>query len=248
MKKAVVLVLTFAVGVASGVLAHRSLAKSQPTQPSSTASPTANPLTDQQWTETEEKTRERMRGFQDRLDKLQPPPTSDSVERIAKEMELQRGIDDILIKYREAQQSKFTLLSARGHPWRRRPVARWPRPPDRSRRLRRSLAAAGRPASPTTPPTHPIVAAVTGGTRNRPTTREGQQRMARFILEVEQPRQHFQGTVGVAPLESSPGTIAIDGPDDYGHHYERDRELDETNRHGSTVCAFRMSDANRWTE
>jgi hypothetical protein len=51
-----------------------------------------------------------MKDFQDRLDKLQRQP-SDSVERIAKEMELQRGIDDILIKYREAQQSKVTLLS-----------------------------------------------------------------------------------------------------------------------------------------
>jgi hypothetical protein len=55
-----------------------------------------------------------MKDFQDRLDKLPPPPTSDSVERIAKEMELQRGIDDILTKYREAQQSKFTLLSVAG--------------------------------------------------------------------------------------------------------------------------------------
>jgi len=113
-KNAAVLFLTFAVGVASGVLVHRSLAKSQPTQPSTTQSPTAYPPTSQQWTETEEQTRKRMKDFQDRLDKLQPPPNSDSVERIAKEMELQRGIDDILTKYREAQQSKFTLLSVAG--------------------------------------------------------------------------------------------------------------------------------------
>jgi hypothetical protein len=55
-----------------------------------------------------------MKDFQDRLDKLPQPPTSDSVERIGKEMELQLGIYDILIKYREAQQSKFTLFVAAG--------------------------------------------------------------------------------------------------------------------------------------
>ena len=57
--------------------------------------------------ETEEDTRARMLDFQQRLDNLKAPPTSDSVERLSKEMELQRGIDDILIKYREAQQAKW---------------------------------------------------------------------------------------------------------------------------------------------
>jgi hypothetical protein len=62
-KHAIVLVLSFAVGVASGVLVHRNLANSQPAQ-----SPTAQPPITQQWTETEEQTRKRMKDFQVRLD------------------------------------------------------------------------------------------------------------------------------------------------------------------------------------
>ena len=114
MKHAIMLGLTFAAGIAAGILMHSGLAKLQHTKPSATQSPAAPPPISKQWTETEEQTRKRMKDFQNRLDWLQQPPTPDSAERIAKEMELQRGIGDILLKYREAQQSKFSLLSVAG--------------------------------------------------------------------------------------------------------------------------------------
>ena len=50
--------------------------------------------------------RARMSGFQVRLERLEAQPTPDSVQRLSQEMEAQRGIDDILNKYREAQQAK----------------------------------------------------------------------------------------------------------------------------------------------
>jgi hypothetical protein len=53
-----------------------------------------------------------MAEFQRRLDELEKHPTQDGVERLTKEMDAQLAIDDILIKYREAQQSKFTPLGA----------------------------------------------------------------------------------------------------------------------------------------
>ena len=89
----ILFVITFAIGVGSGVFAHKTLAKS-PSRPT--------------WNETEEDTRRRMYEFQQRLDQLEKQSTPDSTDKLAKEMEQQRGIDDILIKYRETQQSKFS--------------------------------------------------------------------------------------------------------------------------------------------
>jgi hypothetical protein len=113
MKNRILFVTIFALGVGLGVFAHWSLA-SQP-------SPQRADVIEadvKQWDETEEKTRTRMSVFQSRLDNLAAQPTPDSVERIGAEMEAQRGIDDILIKYREAQQAKFapfqTLAGAVG--------------------------------------------------------------------------------------------------------------------------------------
>jgi hypothetical protein len=103
MKNKILLGTVFAMGIGLGAFAHRSLAKSRSCQ-SATINQSA---TITQWDETEEDTRCRMSGFQLRLDNLKITPTSDSAERLSQEMELQRGIDDILIKYREAQQVKF---------------------------------------------------------------------------------------------------------------------------------------------
>jgi len=96
MKNKILLVILFGIGVGLGAFAHRSLAKS----------PSCQPATSNQWDETEEDTRCRMSGFQVRLERLEAQPTPDSVQRLSQEMEAQRGIDDILNKYREAQQAK----------------------------------------------------------------------------------------------------------------------------------------------
>ena len=89
MKKALI-VATFAVGVIVGVVAPHILVRT--------------PTTDQ-WVDTEEETLKRMKGFQDRLDEL-AKSRPDSVEALSKQTEAQRGIEDILTKYREAKQAK----------------------------------------------------------------------------------------------------------------------------------------------
>jgi hypothetical protein len=104
MKTKTLLVTVFAIGVVSGVFAHRSLVKPP--------CPQSAPVT--LWQDTEEDTRARMLEFQLRLEKLETQTTPDSVDRLSKEMEAQRGIDDILIKYREAQQAKFAPFLAGG--------------------------------------------------------------------------------------------------------------------------------------
>jgi hypothetical protein len=45
--------------------------------------------------------------FQRRLATLEMQPNPDDMDRLIKEMEAQRGIYDILTKFREAQQAKF---------------------------------------------------------------------------------------------------------------------------------------------
>jgi len=101
-KNKTLLVTVFVIGVGSGAFAHRSLAN----QPSAQRADVMEADV-KQWEETEEKTRTRMSVFQSRLDNLRATPTSDSLQKLGQEMELQRGIDDILIKFREAQQAKF---------------------------------------------------------------------------------------------------------------------------------------------
>ena len=91
-------VTTFILGVVAGMFARQSV-----TAPASSTQAAAI----QQWNETEEDTRKRMAVFQQRLDQLEKQSSPDTVDRLVKDMELQNGIDDVLIKYREAQQSKF---------------------------------------------------------------------------------------------------------------------------------------------
>jgi len=57
------------------------------------------------WGDTEEKVLEKMQDFQLRLAKFEAA-SPDSVEAMSKQMEVQRGIMDILIKWREAHQAK----------------------------------------------------------------------------------------------------------------------------------------------
>jgi hypothetical protein len=97
-KNKLLFVTTFAVGVLVGASAHRVLAPNQTSQVQSPPTPT--------WNDTEEATRKRMNDFQERLNQLEKAHP-DSVETVVKEMEAQRGIEDILIKYREAQLAKF---------------------------------------------------------------------------------------------------------------------------------------------
>ena len=99
----VLLLVTFSTGVRSSGIARQTVAT-----PPSTVSVI------QPWNDTEDDTRRRMSEFQRRLEQLEKQPTPDNADRLAKEMEVQRGIDDVLIKYREAQQAKFTPFAAAG--------------------------------------------------------------------------------------------------------------------------------------
>jgi hypothetical protein len=96
-KTKVLFVATFAVGVIVGVISQRIPAHT-PTRLVQTA-PTP-------WPDTEEAMLERMNGFQERLNELEKVHP-DSVEALSKQMEAQRGIEDLLTKYREAKQAKF---------------------------------------------------------------------------------------------------------------------------------------------
>jgi hypothetical protein len=90
-RKKVLLVATFAIGVIVGVISQRILAPSP--------APT-------QWPDTEESMLERMNGFQLRLNELEKAGP-DSVEALSKQMAAEREIEDLLTKYREAKQAKF---------------------------------------------------------------------------------------------------------------------------------------------
>lgn len=90
--KKVLFVATFAVGVIVGAVGRYILVRTPPTD---------------QWIDTEEETLKRMKGFQDRLDEL-AKSRPDSVEALSKQTEAERGIEDILTKYREAKQAKST--------------------------------------------------------------------------------------------------------------------------------------------
>jgi hypothetical protein len=106
MKSAILFAGTLAIGAVVGMILQRSPAELQhPIRASS--SPSQAPRL---WNESEDDTRRRMAAFQDRLDRLETQPIPDTVETLARDMEAQRGIDDILIKYREAQQSKFSVF------------------------------------------------------------------------------------------------------------------------------------------
>jgi hypothetical protein len=58
------------------------------------------------WGDSEEAILGRMHGFQERLDQLENL-RPDSVEALSKQTEAQRGIEDILTKYREAKNAKL---------------------------------------------------------------------------------------------------------------------------------------------
>ena len=93
LKKALRTLVTFSIGAALGALAHKKL--------------TQKPPTPDAWGDTEEAMLVRMQGFQVRLNDLEKA-CPDNVESLSKQMEAQRGIEDILVKYREAKQAKWT--------------------------------------------------------------------------------------------------------------------------------------------
>lgn len=118
MKSKILLVTVFVLGVTSGVFVNRRFVTPPLAQPTA-----VNPCQNKEtavpsWHDTDDDTRTRMARFQQRLEQLGTQTTLDTVERLTKEMDAQRGIYDILIKYREAQQAKFvpfqTLLGVAG--------------------------------------------------------------------------------------------------------------------------------------
>lgn len=88
--KKVLFVATFSVGVIVGIASQHIPVHTPPDK----------------WIDTEEEMLKRMHGFQKRLDELEKI-RPDSVEAISKQMEAQRGILDLLTKYREAKQAKL---------------------------------------------------------------------------------------------------------------------------------------------
>ena len=111
-KKLLVFVATFAAGVIVGIVSQHILVHT-PTMLAQTA-PAPMPTPAQTpWPDTEEAMLGRMNGFQVRLDQLETVQP-DSVEAISKQTEAQRGIVDLLIKYREAKQAKFTAYTGFG--------------------------------------------------------------------------------------------------------------------------------------
>jgi hypothetical protein len=101
LKKKILFIATFAFGVIVGVVSHivsqHILVQTPPDK----------------WIDTEEETLKRMHGFQVRLDQLEKV-RPDSVEALSKQMEAQRGIEDLLTKYREAKQAKFAIFIVPG--------------------------------------------------------------------------------------------------------------------------------------
>jgi len=81
-------IVVFVSGVILGINA-------QPSPPNNQAS---------KWSETEETIRGKMAMLQDRWNQLPPP---DSVDALSKQIEAQVGIENILITYRQSQQSKW---------------------------------------------------------------------------------------------------------------------------------------------
>lgn len=88
MKKKVPFVAIFAVGVIVGVVISQHI----PVHTSRIGG--------------EEETRKRMHDFQVSLDQLEKT-RPDSVEALSKQIEAQQGIEDLLTKYREAEQAKW---------------------------------------------------------------------------------------------------------------------------------------------
>jgi hypothetical protein len=99
-KKKFLFVATLAVAVVVGIIAVRLIVSliGQPI--------VVHTSPQDKWIETEETMLARMHGFQERLDQLEKV-RPDSLEALSRQMEAQRGIEDLLTKYREAQQAKI---------------------------------------------------------------------------------------------------------------------------------------------
>ena len=97
MKTRIQFVAIFAAGLSLGALAHYGLTR-----------PPKN-RTDQTWmdTYTEEKTHKMMLQFQDRLNQLESADTTNDAGKLSQQVEVQRGILDLIIKYREAEYAKY---------------------------------------------------------------------------------------------------------------------------------------------
>lgn len=97
MKASILYPLIFATGLSLGAFAHYKL-----TQPSKSQ-------TEQTWGDTyaEEKTHERMLQFQSTLDGLEKEGNAKDGETLSKRIEAQQGIEDLIIKYREAEYAKY---------------------------------------------------------------------------------------------------------------------------------------------
>lgn len=97
MKSRIRFIAIFAAGLGLGALAHYELTR-----------PPKNP-TDKTWMDTysEEKTQEMMLQFQRRLKRLQSAETADDAGKLSQQVEVQRGILDLISKYREAEYAKY---------------------------------------------------------------------------------------------------------------------------------------------
>jgi hypothetical protein len=104
----VILVVTFAVGMIVGVISQHI-----PVYTPSTLAQTAPPsnLAESPWEDNEDAVLRKMQRFQDRLDDFGKP---DSVEALKKQTEAQQGIEEIMTKFREAQNAKWTPFLSGG--------------------------------------------------------------------------------------------------------------------------------------
>lgn len=103
MRGTILHIAIFVAGLSLGSLAHYEL--SRPAK-SLTESERA---TEQTWkvTYTEERTHERMLQFQRALEALKNAGVAKNAATLSKQIEAQQGIDDLLVKYREAAYAKY---------------------------------------------------------------------------------------------------------------------------------------------
>ena len=103
-----VILVTVAVGMIVGVISQH-IPVYTPSKLAQTAAPSN--LAESPWEDNEDAVLRKMQRFQDRLDDFGKP---DSVEALTKQTEAQQGIEEIMTKFREAQNAKWNPISAGG--------------------------------------------------------------------------------------------------------------------------------------
>jgi hypothetical protein len=98
LKKTIPFIVTFAAGLGLGALTQYELPRPPLTE--------SERKTEQRWniTYTEEKTHARMLQFQS---VLEDEGIANDAETLSKQIDAQRGIEDLIIKYREAEYAKW---------------------------------------------------------------------------------------------------------------------------------------------